>query len=187
MEKKDSYLVNFSLKGSASMQIGIYFLLAAYVLQTIFTGFLKDDSPFGLMSVELIEIFSLTVLILTFVLSGLALYFKGRRDAKRFNVKLWNAKTKKIFWSIFISFLGILTLFIVMMKLGYINFIAPVFLLFYGLLLFFVKNKLRKNIVMISYASFLLAILSFFIPNYWYSSLFILGLAHITYGIVVKD
>ena len=48
------------------------------------------------------------------------------------------------------------------------------------------KHKSRKNILIISLVNVLLAALCIVIPSYWYSSLFILGITHITYGVVVK-
>ena len=40
MNKQDNLDVNFSLKGNASIQIGIYFLLAVYLIKTLLDGFL---------------------------------------------------------------------------------------------------------------------------------------------------
>lgn len=187
MCKQNQNSVNFNLIGSASIQVGIYFMLAAYLIQTIINGFLIDDNPAGMLSVEIIEVISLTIVILTFLFSGLALYFKGKRKSKKNNLILWNKNTKQQFWFVLIGFWGILISFIILTNSGEINFITPVFLAVYGLLIFLLKNKQRKNIIAIAGISILLAIITLLIPTYWYSSIFILGIAHMTYGIMVKN
>lgn len=186
MSKHDNFEVNFSLKGFASIQIGIYFLIAAYIIKTVLDGFLIDDNPFGMLSAEILEMVIIIVTFLTFLFSGLALYFKGRRSAKKFEYKLWNAKTKKNFWLFILSFIGIFILLIVLMNLGHINSITPTFLLLYGLLIFLNKNKKRKGLLILTGICILFGVLCMLIPSYWYSSLLILGIAHITYGVVVK-
>lgn len=186
MSKHDNLEVNFSLKGNASIQIGIYFLLAAYLIKTILDGFLIDDDTVGMLSIEIIEYIIIGVTFLAFLLSGLALYFKGKRNAKKFEYQLFNAKTKKNFWLFILSFIGIFVVLFTFKNLGYINFITPSFLLLYGLLTFLNKNKERKGLLILSGVSLLLAVICILIPGYWYSSLFILGVAQITYGVAVK-
>ncbi|PQJ79247.1 hypothetical protein [Polaribacter porphyrae] len=186
MHKHDNLEVNFSLKGNASIQIGIYFLLAAYLIKTFLEGFLIDDNAAGMLSAEIIEILIIVITFFTFLLSGLALYFKGKRNAKKLDYKLFNSKTKKNFWLLILSFIGIFLLLILLMNLGFIDFITPTFLLLYGLLIFLNKNKKRRGLLILSGITVLLGVLCIFIPSYWHSSLFILGLAHITYGFVVR-
>lgn len=186
MSKHDNLEVNFSLKGNASIQIGIYFLLAAYLIKTFLDGFLIDDNPAGMLSAEILEYLIISICFLTFLLSGLALFFKGKRNAKKFEYHLLNSKTKKNFWLITLSFIGIFSLLFSFKNLGYINFITPSFLLLYGLLTFLNKNKKRKNLLILSGVSILLAVICILIPGYWYSSLLILGIAHITYGVAVR-
>ncbi len=186
MSNHDNFEVNFSLKGNASIQIGIYFLIAAFLIKSILEGFLVDDNPLGMLSAEIVEILIIAIIFLTFLLSGLGLYFKGRRNAKKFQYTLWNAKTKKNFWLLTLSFIGIFIVLILLMNLGHINSITPTFLLLYGLLTFLNKNKKRKGLLALTGICILLGVVCMLIPNYWYSSLFILGIAHITYGFVVR-
>ncbi len=186
MNKQDNLDVNFSLKGNASIQIGIYFLLAVYLIKTFLDGFLIDDNPAGMLSAEILEFLLIGITFLTFLLSGLALFFKGKRSAKKFGYQLFNSKTKKNFWLFILSFVGIFILLIALKNLGYINFITPSFLFLYGLLTFLNKNKERKGLLILSGVSFLLGIICILIPGYWSSSLYILGIAHITYGFAVR-
>lgn len=186
MTNHDNFEINFSLKGNASIQIGIYILLAAYIFKYVLDSFLVDDNPVGMLSVEILEFIVVGVAFLAFLLSGFALYFKGKRKAKKFDYKLWNGKTKKNFWLLLLSLIGIFAILFTLTSLGYINFITPTFLLLYGLLIFLNKNKSRKNLLIITGVCMLFAVLCMLIPSYWYYSLFILGIAHITYGFSVR-
>ena len=149
--------------------------------------FLIDDNPMGMMSAQIIEGLVFIIIFFTLLFSSLALFFKGRRKARKLDYKFWNAKTKSTFFKHLLSFLFIFIIIYLLSVKGLIDFIAPVFLILYGLLLYVLKIKKSKTLYVLSSVCFLLALLCFFIPNYWYSSIFILGIAHITYGIVVKN
>ena len=183
----DNSSVNFSLKSNASIQIGIYFFILAYAIKNILNGFLVDDNPIGMMSAEIIEILCFSLIFITILLSIIALFFKSRRASRKNKVPFWNAKTKNISFKVFIlislSLLSIATF----TKIGKINFIAPISFIFYAIILFFVKRPERKNIIVLSLLCLLLAITCFFIPSYWYSSIAILAISHIAYGVVVRD
>jgi membrane-associated HD superfamily phosphohydrolase len=187
MEKHDNFLVNFSLKGFTSILVGIYILIGAYSTQFILDGFLIDESPMGMMSTEIIEVLIIATVGLVFVFSFFALFFKGRREAKNFDYKLWNGKTKTAFWKCLLSLITVFYLLIVLKNVGYINYITPVVLVLYGALLVILKNTERKKILVLSGICVLLAILCLLIPSYWHSSFCIVGLAHITYGVVVRN
>ena len=73
-----------------------------------------------------------------------------------------------------------------LMKIGMVNLIAPSFLFIYGIFLLLIKNKARKNILILSALSLLLSIYCFVIPSYWYSSFTILAIAHAAYGVVER-
>lgn len=187
MKKHDNFQVNFSLKGFTSIQIGVYIFITSYLIKSILDGFIIDNNPLGMLSPQIVEIVIITLAVFTFLFSSFALYFKGRRSAKRFQFQLWNSTTKRAFIKYSISFLLLFLLLYFLMKQGYIDFITPAFLLIYGIILLLFKNKERKNLYIISGVSVLLAILCIVIPTYWYSALTILGIAHITYGVVVKN
>ncbi|MEN8775835.1 MAG: hypothetical protein ABF263_07470 [Polaribacter sp.] len=182
----DNFEVNFQLKGFNSILIGIYIFLAAYVYKYVLDSYLIDDNPLALLSPQLIEILFISVAFFVTLLSSLALFFSGKRKAKRFQFKLWNGKTKTAFLKyllgIFIISISVLTL----KNYGNINFITPAFLFLYGLLLLILKNKGSKSLYILISLSMLLGILCILIPTYWYSSLTIVAIAHITYGVVVK-
>lgn len=186
MEKHDNFQLNFSLKGYSSIQIGLYFLLAGYTIKKILEGFLIDDNPLAMLSAQIIEILVLIIIFITLLFSSLALFFKGRRKARKLEYKLWNKKTKTIFWKFAASFSIIFLVLILFTILGYVDYVAPIFLILYGLLLIFLKIKKSKRLFILSSVCLILAIVCFWVPNYWYSSIFILGVAHISYGLIVK-
>ena len=187
MNKDSNASINFSLKKNASIQIGLYILITAYIIKTILNGFLVDDNPVGMMSSEIIEILCSSLLFFAMLLSLFTIYFKGKRASKKSQNKLWNKKTKQISIKVVMGLMLTFVLSTTLMKMGEIYLITPLLLICYALLLFIVKNKKRNNIITLSLLSILLAITCYFIPSYWYSSLAILGIAQIAYGVVIRD
>lgn len=177
---------HFKLTGFTSILIGGYFIISGYILETILKGFLIDNNPMGMLSAEIIEIVAVIIIFLVFLFSSLALFFSGKRNAKKQKNQLWNSITKKATKTYFILVFLIFAILIFLMSFGKIDSITPIFLTLYAILLFVLKHKKRKNIVVLSGLSILLAIMCFLIPTYWASSLSILGIAHVAYGIAVK-
>ena len=182
----NTFEINFSLKGFTSILIGAYFFIAGYLIKTILESFLIDNNAMGMFSPEIIEVVVIAIVFFHFLFSSLALFFSGKRNAKKFQHQLWNRETRvalrKYTLQILFFFVGLITL----MNAGFIEYITPLFLSLYGILLFLFKNKQRKNLLILSSLSILLAVVCFLIPSYWYSSISILGIAHITYGVVVS-
>jgi magnesium-transporting ATPase (P-type) len=187
MEKQNHIQPNFSLQGYSSILIGIYFLCATFLIKKLIMGFLVDGNPLGALSPQIIEILILTIIFITFIFSSLTLFFNGKSKSKKLDYKLWNAKTKTILWKYLLSFIVIFLVLSYLIFFNYSDYLAPFFLLLYAVTLLFLKLKNSKNLFILAGVSLFLAIICFLIPNYWYSSLLILGIAHITYGLVVKD
>lgn len=183
MKTDNTSQLNFSLVGFTSIQIGIYILLAAFAIETLLLDFLDADT-LGLSSEINLVIAITTITFFTVLFSFFALFFKGKRNAKQQQLQLWNKKSVATFWIILISFLSIYGILFFVYTQNLEDFITPTFLLFYGLLLFAFHKKERKNLLIISGICLLFSIICFTIPTYWYSSLVILGVAHITYGVV---
>jgi drug/metabolite transporter (DMT)-like permease len=177
---------NFSLSGFTSIQIGVYILIAAFAIKTLLNDFLGTNI-LQISSTKNVVILISTIVFFTLLFSFFALLFKGKKNAKKQQYKLWNKKAISSFWIIFISFLIIYGLLILAYNKDFIDFITPTFLFLYGFLLFAFHHKERKNLLNITGICFFFAIICFLIPNYWNSSFVILGVAHITYGVVVKS
>ena len=178
----DTFESNFSLKGFTSILIGLYFFIAGSLINSIVEGFLIDDNPMGMLSPQIVEIAILALLFFVFLFSTLALFFGGRRTAKKFDYKLWNTETKIAFRNYIFKIIVIFSVLIILMTLGFINYLTPVFLILYGGLLALSMNKQRKNLLVLSGLSIFLAVICLLIPSYWYASLSIIGIAHIAYG-----
>ena len=177
----------FSLKGFTAIQIGIYFLAASYLIKNMLDGFLIDDNPMGMMSAQIIEITIISILIFLFLFSSLALFFSAKRRSKKMEISLWNPASKNNIWRYLGSFLILFLLLYFLMSQGFIDLLSPIFMFFYGLILFLINQKSNKKLQIITGICALLAVICFLIPTYWYASISILGIAHITFGIVVKD
>ena len=182
----DTLESNFTLKGLTSILIGLYFFIAGSIINSIIEGFLIDDNPMGMLSPQIIEIVIFTLIFFVFLFSSLALFFGGKRTAKKFDYKLWNTETKIAFRKYILKIVVIFLVLILLVNLGLIDYLTPVFLILYGVLLALSINKQRKNLLVLSGISVLLAAICFLIPSYWHASLSIIGIAHITYGVVVR-
>ena len=182
----DTLESNFTLKGLTSILIGLYFFIAGSIINSIIEGFLIDDNPMGMLSPQIIEIVIFTLIFFVFLFSSLALFFGGKRTAKKFEYKLWNTETKIAFRNYVLKFTVIFLVLTILMNLGFIDYLTPVFLILYGVLLALSMNKQRKNLLVLSGVSILLAAICFLIPSYWHASLSIIGIAHITYGVAVR-
>jgi len=174
--------VNFSLQGFTSILIGGYFLMGAYAIDYILSEFLVDDSPMMLLSPQIIEILIIFIVFLVFLFSSLALYFSGKRKAKKEHYKLWNNNTKKVFWQYLGIVLAIFFTLFFLNTLNLVEYLTPVFLFLYGFLILFFKKLNNKNNYLLLGISFLFGLTSLIIPSYWNSSILILGVAHIIYG-----
>ena len=183
----DNIKINFSLKGFTSILIGAYIFIAGYVMESLLKGFLTEDNPLTNLSPEILEILIIAITFMVFLFSSFTLFFSGKRNAKKLQYQLWNSNTKTAFKKYMLAFIIIFTSLILLMNLGLIDYLTPTFLLLYGILLFLFKNKERKNLMILSGLSVLLAVMCFLIPTYWASSISILGIAHVAYGVVVKE
>lgn len=179
----DNFQLNFSLKGFTSILIGAYLFIAGYLLEAI----LNNATPLETLSPKAKEICTITIVFAFFLLASFTLFYMGKRNASQLKINLWNDKTKAAVKKYSSVSAVILISLIVLMNLELTNYLAPTFLVFYGTLLFLFKHKERKNLLVLSGLSLLLAIMCFLIPTYWSSSLSILGIAHVAYGVVIKE
>lgn len=189
MNKKtllESNAQNFILKGFNSVQVGVYFLIAAFLLKSLLDGFLSDVSMLGMMSIEIIESVGLFLVIFLILFSGLAIFFSSRRQARKSGVRIWNKKSVKQL--VFFYLLAIVSIFVMLFTKanGYSMYLGVFFLFFVGFILASLNTKKKKPLYLLAAISIGLAALSYFIPTYWYSSLLILGIAFVVYGIMIR-
>lgn len=180
LDKKSSFFV---LRGFASILIGIYIIAGAYGIKYVVDSALINDDNLKDASVNNNELLILFIVIMVLIATVFTFFVGAKKHTENINFMLWNTNTKKLTLLILLILFAIIVLF----SQGFINFITPILLIIYAIFLFSVKNKKRKDFLILSGISLILGVLCFLIPTYWYYSLFILGIAHITYGVVVKD
>ena len=177
---------NFTLFGHNSILIGTYLLLFVYALRSILDGFLLETSMLGMMSIEIIELTGLSFTILFAILSGTAVFFSCRRNCRKNHIKVWNTPTKRQA----LLYLTCTMIFIVAMllssSLGLCHFLSPIFLSAIGIILLVLNKNRTQAPWLMTVLALALAMLTIFIPMYWYSALLILGIAFVVYGMTVK-
>ncbi|MEO9571311.1 MAG: hypothetical protein ABJH82_05070 [Polaribacter sp.] len=174
---QDNLQNNFTLKNLTSILIGGLILAFSYFLKTTLDAILLDDSVNNV-------IFGFIITLI--VLSTLILFVDGKKTANKNKTTLWNTKTKLATKKYLICFAFILSILALLLNLEYLAYLTPTFLILYGVLLFLFKNNKRKNLLVLSGLCLLLATMCFLIPSYWYSSISIIGIAHIAYGVVTR-
>ncbi|MFY0629977.1 MAG: hypothetical protein JXR05_06315 [Flavobacteriaceae bacterium] len=137
-----------------------------------------------MLSIEIIEILQIGIVVLVAIFSAFALFFSAKRQARKFQYKLWNVKTKRYFWIFLIAIIAGLFVLNLVANSGNIILLAPTFLIYYGVFLVLLNSKKKRNLYLISGISFLLAPLVYVIPTYWYSAILIIGASHIVYGLM---
>jgi hypothetical protein len=178
---------NFILTGFNSIQVGIYFLISAFVLKSLLDGFLSDTSMLGMMSIEIIEGVGLGLVVFIFVFSGLAVFFSNRRRLKKSGVRVWNKKTSVHLITYIVWCVAAVLLMIYQKADGYSMYLAISFLFFVGGILITLNTQKKKPLYLLAAISLALAVLSYFIPSYWYSALLIMGIAFVVYGIMIRE
>lgn len=177
---------NFTLFGHNSILIGTYLLLFVYALRSMLDGFLLETSMLGMMSIEIIELTGLSLTILFAILSGTAVFFSCRRNCRKNHIKVWNTPSKRQA----LLYLTCTMIFIVAMllssSLGLSHFLSPIFLSAIGIILLVLNKNRTQAPWLMTVLALALAMLTIFIPMYWYSALLILGIAFVVYGMTVK-
>ena len=182
-QNQDSFAINFTFDRFTSILIGIYFLMSDYFIKFLLNSFSFDGNLTRFLSPQII-IPSVVFLVFTFFC--LILFFVSRKSARKFNYKLWNEKTKTAFRKYLTGVIFTICLLVFLVNNGYTNYVANCFLILYGILLFFLINKKSENLIILSLVIILLGSLSFSTPTYWYSFFCILGIAHISFGVLAR-
>jgi len=184
LTKNDSQ--NFVLKGFNSIQIGIYLLLFIFILKSLLDGFLSDVSLLGMMSIQIIESVGFSFVVLLILLSAAALFFSNRRSSRKSGHEVWNKSTKKQFLIYFALTILLIIILFFLRSLGYSNYLGPLFLVGFGIVLFISNPKRKRAHLLLTGICIVLAALVFLIPSYWYSAILILGASLIVYGIMIR-
>lgn len=175
-----------SLSGLSGVLAGIYALAGAVVAYYIIYYPL---SPFGLRSYvvdeqELINLIAAAILVLILSL-GTGLWMSSRK-ASKLGTSIWNKPSKQLFKDLSVPLVSGGLLIIIFLSQGYLGFVAPACLLFYGLALIYASRNTYKEIQYLGFIEIGLGLLAAALPGYgliFWSLGF--GLMHIIYGTIM--
>ncbi|NVK53248.1 MAG: hypothetical protein HWD85_09965 [Flavobacteriaceae bacterium] len=178
---------NFKLNGRPSIFIGLYIILGSLFIKTTITGFQTDSSPFGFLTVDFFEGFIFIITLLVFFFSILAIFFGSRRYARRIGNKVWNKNSKKSLWLLLLSIFILYSILFSLLRLGQETFIISTFLMCYGFLFILFNFSKSKELYYLAMTCFMLGLLPLLYPYYGFNALFILGVAHLVFGLTGKN
>jgi hypothetical protein len=185
MEKSSKFI---SLSGWAGIFAGIFALMGSYIALTHL-----DFNPQSLSvdpesnTFQQTQIFSVVQLaLLVFLLAiSFALFFTHRR-AKRKDELLWTPTAKRLVMNMAVPLLTGGILILLFISKGFIGFVAPFSLLFYGLALFNISKFTFDEVKILGLIEILLGLISVYKVSlgllFWAIGF---GVVHIVYGIYV--
>lgn len=127
-----------SLSGLAGIMAGIYALIGAYIAYKLFY-FNPDEIVYssikaGTLSDGLVKVIVLAIAVLVLAI-GTAILLSYRKANKR-GERFWNATAKRLMINMAVPLIAGGILILILIAKGFIGFVAPFTLLFYGLALY---------------------------------------------------
>ena len=174
-----------SLSGLSGVLAGIYALAGAGV------GYYKTyypNPPYGWEITNDERAFSnlIIVAIVVLVLSLATGLWLSSRKATKLGTTIWNKPSKQLFKDLSIPLVTGGILIIIMLLRGYIGFVAPACLLFYGLALIYASRNTYREIQYLGFIEIGLGLLAAALPGYglifWALGF---GVMHIIYGSIM--
>ncbi len=184
MENSHTNKPNFSLNKTASIFIGSFLIIGTFIISSVIEGTLLKSNTSDVIFSSATKFYIATTTFLVFLFLVLSIFFIEKRKAKKMEYTLLNSSTKKRFLKYTICLFSLFLILIFLLQQDFVNILAPLFLASYAIILFVFKNKKDKKLLVISGICILLSIICFLIPSYWNSSIYIVGIAHITNGVV---
>jgi hypothetical protein len=185
MEKSSKFI---SLSGWAGIFAGVFALMGSYIALTYLDfnpqslSVDPENNPF--QQKQIFSVVQLALIVFLLAIS-FALFFTHRR-AKRKDELLWTPKAKRLVINMAVPLFtgGILILFFI--SKGFIGFVAPFSLLFYGLALFTISKFTFDEVKILGLIEILLGLISVYKVSlgllFWAIGF---GVVHIIYGIYV--
>lgn len=171
-----------SLSGLSGVLAGVYALLGSYFAYQllyssgrIYDNYTKAVAPLiGQLSIIAIAILFSTLL---------TAYFLTRKKAKQNNEKIWDETTKRLLINFLVPLSTGGAFGLILLNQGFIGFIAPVTLIFYGLSLVNASKFTLDNIKYLGYSEIILGLISTIYIGYGlYFWAIGFGILHIVYG-----
>lgn len=178
---------NFKLRGLSSILIGVYIFIGAISVKELLGGFITDESPIGFLSIENLDMVIGIVTLLVLIFSLLAVFYGSRRNSRKLGHRIWNEPTKKSVWQTIVLFLFGYIIMFSLVNNGYFNYVVPVFLICYGILLSLLNYSKFRPLFKFSITCMLLGVFVALFNDYWAHGLMGLGLMHVVFGILVRN
>lgn len=179
MERSSKFL---SLAGWAGIMAGIYALSGAYIAYNVL-DFYPDEIIYGsIESSKFLMVLSLAILILVLAI-GTAIVLSCKKAKKR-GEKAWNATSKMLVAHMAVPLVAGGILILIFLAKGFLGFIAPLTLLFYGLALYNASKFTYDDVKFLGLIQIVLGLISTWFIEYgllfWAIGF---GVVHIMYGI----
>ncbi len=185
MERSSKFL---SLAGWAGIMAGLYALAGAWIAYDIFY-FNPDEIIYGNLSAGTISagvwqviILALSILVLTLVTAIIL----SRNKATKKSERLWNATSRRLLINLGVPLVAGGVLILILISKGFIGFIAPFTLIFYGLALYNAGRFTYSEIQTLGLIEIVLGLISSYFVGYgllfWALGF---GVLHIIYGIYI--
>jgi len=182
MQQKSSY---FSLGGMSGILVGIYGLLAVYMVHMLTSTYGDGFDGSSQLPIALLEIGILVLAMVMILVVLITLRVRAKRSAKKHNEKLWSPFSKKLRFYTLIPLLLFIIILSVVANKGYYSIITPLMLLLYGIFLLNLSRVSAGRLKQLAIAELILATIAYFIYD---KELLFLGLGfgilHIIYGIM---
>jgi hypothetical protein len=185
MEKSSKFI---SLSGWAGIFAGIFALMGSYIALTYLDfnpqslSVDTESNPF--QQKQIFSVVQLALLVFLLAIS-FALFFTHRR-AKRKDELLWTPTAKRLVMNMAVPLFTGGILILLFISKGFIGFVAPFSLLFYGLALFTISKFTFDEVKILGLIEILLGLISVYKVSlgllFWAIGF---GVVHIVYGIYV--
>ena len=185
MEKSSKFI---SLSGWAGIFAGVFALMGSYIALTYLDfnpqslSVDPENNPF--QQKQIFSVVQLALLVFLLAIS-FALFFTHRR-AKRKDELLWTPTAKRLVINMAVPLFTGGTLILLFISKGFIGFVAPFSLLFYGLALFTISKFTFDEVKILGLIEILLGLISVYRVSlgllFWAIGF---GVVHIIYGIYV--
>ena len=185
MEKSSKFI---SLSGWAGIFAGVFALVGSYIALTYLDfnpqslSVDPENNPF--QQKQIFSVVQLALLVFLLAIS-FALFFTHRR-AKRKDELLWTPTAKRLVMNMAVPLFTGGILILLFISKGFIGFVAPFSLLFYGLALFTISKFTFDEVKILGLIEILLGLISVYKVSlgllFWAIGF---GVVHIIYGIYV--
>jgi hypothetical protein len=185
MEKSSKFI---SLSGWAGIFAGVFALVGSYIALTFLDfnpqSLSLDPGGNPFQQTQVFSVVQLALLVFLLAIS-FALFFTHRR-AKRKDELLWTPTAKRLVMNMAVPLFTGGILILLFISKGFIGFVAPFSLLFYGLALFTISKFTFDEVKILGLIEILLGLISVYRVSlgllFWAIGF---GVVHIIYGIYV--